>query len=43
MAARTGEKAREIERNYPLQVLAGVAGLAFLAGVAGRIWRSRSL
>jgi len=43
MAARTGAKAREIEHKYPLQVLAGVAGLAFLAGVAGRIWRSRSL
>lgn len=43
LAARSRQRARDLQRDYPLQVLAGVAGLAFLAGIAGRIWRSRAL
>ena len=43
MAARTSQRAQEFQRDYPIQSLAVVAGIAFLAGVAGRIWRSRAL
>jgi hypothetical protein len=43
MAARTSQRAQELQRDYPIQSLAVVTGIAFLAGVAGRIWRSRAL
>ena len=42
MAARTSQRAHDFQRDYPIQSLAVVAGIAFLAGVAGRIWRSRA-
>ena len=43
MATRTSQRAQEFQRDYPIQSLGVVAGIAFLAGVAGRIWRSRAL
>lgn len=40
VAQRARVRARGIVENYPLHVLAGVAGLAFIAGVLLRVWRS---
>lgn len=34
------DKARNAQRQYPVQVLSVLAGTAFVAGVAIRIWRS---
>ncbi len=39
---RTQDKARFVQHEYPVRVLAVVAGAAFIAGVASRIWRSHS-
>ena len=38
-AGKAQEKARWAVREYPLQVIAGVAALAFAAGFALRVWR----
>ena len=40
VASRARVRARSMAENYPLHILAGVAGLAFIAGVLLRIWRS---
>lgn len=42
-AARTQTKAVKMQQEHPLRVLGILAGAAFLAGFAGRIWRSSSL
>lgn len=41
LARRAAERARFVRRERPLQVVAGVAAIAFTAGVILRIWRSR--
>ena len=38
---RTAETIRRLKRDRPLEIIAGVAGAAFLLGVGLRIWRSR--
>ena len=40
MARQTRMQARNVLENYPLHFLAGVAGVAFIAGVLLRVWRS---
>ncbi len=42
-AARTWTRANDLKRQHPLGVLAAIAGAAFVAGAATRIWRSRAL
>ena len=42
-AARTWTRANDLKRQHPLGVLAVIAGTAFLAAAATRIWRSRAL
>jgi ElaB/YqjD/DUF883 family membrane-anchored ribosome-binding protein len=37
---RTRVRANEVINEYPLHVIAGVAGAAFLVGVLLRVWRS---
>ena len=37
------DKARNAKRQHPVQVLGVLAGTAFLAGVAIRLWRSHAL
>jgi len=37
------DKVRNAQRQHPMQVLGVLAGTAFVAGVAIRIWRSRAL
>ena len=39
-ARRARVQTRNVMDNYPLHFLAGVAGVAFIAGVLLRIWRS---
>lgn len=39
---QTRAVARYLRNEYPLQLLAVLAGAAFLAGMALRIWRSRA-
>ena len=41
LARRTQHVARQAKQEHPVQLLAVVAGVAFVAGVALRIWRSR--
>ncbi len=43
MAVRTRDQAVTLQREHPVRLLGMVAGAAFLAGVATRIWRSRSV
>lgn len=43
MAVRTQDQAIYLKREHPVRALAIVAGAAFLAGAASRIWRSRAL
>jgi len=38
----TQDKARNAQRQHPVQVLGVLAGSAFVAGIAIRIWRSQS-
>jgi len=38
---RGGDKIRQLKRDRPLEIIAGVACAAFLLGVALRVWRSR--
>jgi ElaB/YqjD/DUF883 family membrane-anchored ribosome-binding protein len=40
VAKQARVRARDVIENYPLHVLAGVAGVALIAGVLLRIWRS---
>lgn len=40
---RTRDQARDFQRQYPMRVLGILAGIAFLAGIAARVWRSRAL
>ena len=42
-AARTLTRANDLKRQHPLGALAVIAGAAFVAGAATRIWRSRAL
>jgi ElaB/YqjD/DUF883 family membrane-anchored ribosome-binding protein len=42
-ARRVRVRARYLSDEYPMQVVATVAGVAFLVGVLLRVWRSRSL
>ena len=42
LAHRARIRTRNVIENYPLHVLAGIAGVAFLAGVLLRIWRSNN-
>jgi ElaB/YqjD/DUF883 family membrane-anchored ribosome-binding protein len=41
LGRRTQEKIRTARQERPLQALAVLAGTAFVAGIAIRIWRSR--
>ncbi len=41
-AEQARNRAAQLAHDYPLHLIAGVAGVAFLGGVALRIWRSRS-
>jgi ElaB/YqjD/DUF883 family membrane-anchored ribosome-binding protein len=40
LAHQTRVRTRNLIDNYPLHFLAGVAGIAFIAGVLLRVWRS---
>jgi ElaB/YqjD/DUF883 family membrane-anchored ribosome-binding protein len=42
LVTRSSQRAQEFQRDYPIQSLAVVAGIAFLAGIAGRFLRSRA-
>ena len=42
LARRTQHIARQAKKEHPVQLLAIVAGVAFVAGIAMRIWRSRA-
>ncbi len=39
---RTQNRARLVKEKHPLQLIAIIAGAAFVAGIAIRIWRSRA-
>ena len=41
VARRAADKIRQLKRDRPLEIIAGVAGAAFLLGVGLRLWRSR--
>ncbi len=41
-AAQARNRAAQLAHDYPLHVIAAVAGLGFILGVALRIWRSRN-
>ncbi len=41
-AAQARNRAAQLSHDYPLHVIAGVAGVGFVLGVALRIWRSRN-
>jgi len=38
---RTNDKIRQLKRDRPVGIIAGVAAAAFLLGVGLRVWRSR--
>jgi len=40
LARRARSRARHVVDRYPLHLIAGIAGAAFVAGVCLRIWRS---
>ena len=40
LARRTRSRARYVVDNYPLHLIAAVAGAAFAAGILHRVWRS---
>jgi len=40
LARRARTRARLVVDKYPLQLIAGVAGAAFIAGIFLRVWRS---
>jgi hypothetical protein len=40
LARRARTRARLVVDKYPLQLIAGVAGVAFIAGIFLRVWRS---
>lgn len=40
LARRARSRARHVVDNYPLHLIAGVAGAAFVAGIFLRVWRS---
>lgn len=42
LAAFTRTRAQRAKQEHPVQLLAFVAGAAFVAGIAIRIWRSRT-
>jgi hypothetical protein len=42
VANHTGERAKRIKQEHPLQVLGVIAATAFTAGFVIRIWRSRN-
>lgn len=42
LGRRAQENASYVRNRYPLEALGAIAGAAFLAGIALRIWRSRA-
>jgi len=42
LARRTQHVARQAKKEHPVQLLGIVAGVAFVAGIAMRIWKSRA-
>ena len=42
LGRRTQDGARRVRREHPVQLLAIIAGAAFVAGFAIRMWRSRA-
>ena len=40
LARRARSRARYVLDNYPLHIIAGIAGMAFVAGILVRVWRS---
>ena len=42
LSRRAQENASYVRERYPLEALGAIAGTAFLAGIALRVWRSRA-
>jgi ElaB/YqjD/DUF883 family membrane-anchored ribosome-binding protein len=40
LARRARSRARYVLDNYPVHLIAGIAGMAFVAGILLRVWRS---